>query len=149
MQPSNIQDDHHFVKQCKQKELIRENGTPIGIHPAAFKLRPPTPKFPQEKTISGVYYEFFDGSAGEKLCACYHFIQLEIKPKDALVRMRTGLIKEQGKKRSRTLRVRHEPFAECKAYSALHGLPVDADEELCALLAAVAVVEITSAGSVI
>jgi hypothetical protein len=43
--------------------------------------------------------------------------------------------KAQGEKRSRSLRVRHEPFPACLGYAALHGLPVDTDDELCALLA--------------
>jgi hypothetical protein len=144
MNPSNIHDDHHFVKFCKNRVLIRENGIPIGVHPAAFELRGPTAEFPDpEKTLSGVYYEFFDGGADEKITACYHFIDMDIKAKDALARMRVGLVKEQGKKRSRSLRVRHEPFAACLGYAALHGLPKwkDTDDELCKLLASVSVVE--------
>jgi hypothetical protein len=55
MKPSNIQEDHHFVKFCKQKHLIRENGKPIGVQPWAFALRNPTVQNPEpEKTLSGV-----------------------------------------------------------------------------------------------
>jgi hypothetical protein len=136
MKPTNIQDDHHFVKFCKQKHLIRENGKPIGVQPWAFELREPTKEYPeQEKTLSGVYYEFFDGAPEEKMRACYHFIDMTIKPKDVLLRMEVGAIKAQGNKRSRSLRVRHEPVRECLAYAAMHGLPVETDDELCALLA--------------
>jgi hypothetical protein len=93
MKAANIQDDHHFVKFCKQKDLIRENGKPIGVQPWAFALRKPTELRPeQEKTVSGVYYEFFDGTAIEKMCACFHFINMEIKKKDALVRLEVGSI---------------------------------------------------------
>jgi hypothetical protein len=151
MKPSNIRDDHHFVKFCKRRELIRENDVVIGVHPDAFSLRAPTPQFPDpEKTLSGVYYEYFDGDAHEKITASYHFIQLDIKPKDALARMGVGLIKEQGKKRSRSLRVRHEPEELCLAYAALHGLPKfnETDRELCSLLAAVSVAEIVPVTSV-
>jgi hypothetical protein len=136
MKAANIQDDHHFVKFCKQKDLIRENGKPIGLQPWAFALRKPTQLHPeQEKTASGMYYEFFDGTGDERMCACFHFIDMEIKRKDALVRLEVGSIKAQGEKRSRSLRVRHEPLPGCLGYAALHGLPVDTDDELCALLA--------------
>ena len=149
MKASNIEDDHHFVKHCKNKFVIRENGIVIGIHPFAFELRRATDQFPQEKTISGVYYEFFDGNALERMCACYHFIEMEIKKKDAIVRMKAGTIKEQGKKRSRSLRVKHDPYESCLAYAAIHGLPVQTDDELCALLAADPVVEIAEATSIL
>lgn len=147
LSPSNIDPNHHFVKFCKFRELIRENGVVIGVHPAAFELRGPTATQEQEKTVSGVYYEFCDGTASEKMCACFHFIEMEIKRKDVLARMGVGLIKAQGKKRSRTLRVRHEPDEKCLAYSAIFGLPVDTDDELCALLAADTIVEIVPAST--
>jgi hypothetical protein len=79
------------------------------------------PQTEPEKTISGVYYEFYDGTPAEMMCACYHFIDMEIKKKDALVRMQAGSVKAQGHKRSRSLRVRHEPFEECLGYAAIHG----------------------------
>ena len=152
MRPSNIHDDHHFVKFCKNRELIREDGNVIGVHPDAFALRAPTPQFPEpERTVSGVYYEFFDGEEPEKIMACYHFILMDIKAKDALARMGVGLIKEQGQKRSRSLRVRHEPEDVCLAYAALHGLPKfkETDDELCALLAAASIVEIVPIASLL
>jgi hypothetical protein len=146
MKPSNIQDDHHFVKYCKRKVLIRENDVIIGIHPEAFELRPPAPpQFPKpETTLSGVYYEHYDGTDDEKIQACFHFIDMDMKKVDALAKMRVNLIKEQGAKRSRSLRVRHEPFTECLGYSELHGLPKwsDTDRELCSLLARLSVIEI-------
>ena len=149
MQASNVAEDHHFVKFFKQRELIRENGTVIGVHPFAFELRKPGGGFEQEKTLSGVYYEFCIGTPREMMIACYHFIQMAIKAKDALVRMHVGLIKEQGKKRSRPLRVRHEPDAACLAYAAIYGLPVDTDDELCGLLAADPVIEIAEVTSLV
>jgi hypothetical protein len=152
MKPSNIRDDHHFVKFCKQRELIREGENVIGVYPQAFALRAPTSQFPDpEKTLSGVYYEFFEGQEPEKITACLPFINMNIKPKDALARMGVGLIKEQGKKRSRSLRVRHEPEDVCLAYAALQGLPKynETDDELCALLAAVSIVQIVPIASLL
>jgi len=142
MAVANIPDDHHFVKHCKNKLAIRENGNVIAIHAEAFELRPPTKSFPQEKTLSGVYYEFCDGTAGEKICACCHFIQIEVKPKDVLIRMNAKLIREQGQKRSMPLRVTHGPEKDCLAYAAIHGLPVKPDDELNGLLKSLAVLEI-------
>jgi hypothetical protein len=145
MKQSNIRDDHHFVKFCKHTLLIRENGTVIGVHAEAFELRKPTPQFPTpEKTVSGVYYEHYDGTDDEKICACLHFIDMDVKKKDALARMNVALIKEQGKERSRPLRVVNEPFKECLGYAALRGLPPvqDTDHALCALLAKLSIVQI-------
>ena len=103
MKPTNIQDDHHFVKLCKQKDLIRENGKPIGIQPWAFALRKPNASHPeQERTVSGVYYEFFDGTAEEKMYASFHFIDMVIKKKEVLARLEAGPIKAQGQRRSRS-----------------------------------------------
>jgi hypothetical protein len=93
--------DHHFVKHCKNRELIREQGNIIGVHAEAFVLRPADAKFPEEKWLSGLYYEFFDGTHAEKMCACCHFIPIEMKGKDALCRMNVGAIKEQGQRRKR------------------------------------------------
>jgi hypothetical protein len=146
---SSISDDHHFVKHCRNREVIREGETIIGVQPWAFELRPPSRDFPQEKTLSGVYYEFFDGDDQDKFRACYHFIKMEIKRKDVLVRMNAGLIREQGRKRSARLRVNHEPDNDCLAYAVIRGLPEKADDELCALLASLAVVETLEASRII
>jgi hypothetical protein len=74
---------------------------------------------------------------------------MQIKPKDALVRMKAGSIKAQGNKRSRSLRVRHEPSVECLGYAVVHGLPVETDDELCALLAAEPVKELVEVRAII
>jgi len=148
MPVTNIRDNHHFVKHCKNKQVIRENGIIISVYPEAFELRPPSAEFGQEKTLSGVYYEFFDGDAAQKICASCHFIQISMKPKDVLVRMNAGLIKEQGRKRSIPLRVTHEPEIDCLAYAAIHGMPVKADDELCGLLKSLAVLEICEVSSI-
>jgi hypothetical protein len=148
MAVSNIADDHHFVKHCKNKLAIRENGKVVSVHPEAFELRAASGKYTQEKTLSGVYYEFCDGNSAEKLCACCHFIQIEVKPKDVLIRMNAALIREQGKKRSRSLRVTHEPDNDCLAYAAVHGIPVIADDELNGLLKSLAVLEICEISSI-
>jgi hypothetical protein len=146
--PVRISDDEHFVKYCKQKDLIRENGVPIGVQPWAFALRRPTPEFPDpEKTLSGVYYEFFEGTPDEKMCASYHFISLEIKKKDALIRMQAGAVRAQGQRRSRTLRLMHDPDPSCLAYAQLLGLPFDTDDELCGYLANEAISELVPASA--
>jgi hypothetical protein len=149
MAVTNIVDDHHFVKHCKNKVVIRENGNIISVHPAAFELRASSKDFRQEKTLSGVYYEFFDGDAAEKICACYHFIKMEMKAKDVLIRMNARLVREQGKNRSIPLRVTHEPDKDCLAYAAIHGMPVKADDELNGLLQSLAVLEICEISSIL
>jgi hypothetical protein len=138
----NIVDDHHFVKHCKNKLLIRENGVVIGVQPDAFHLRQPDDKNDQERWLSGVYYEFFEGDDASRIQSCRGAILLTMKPKDALVQMRAGSIREAGKQRSRSLRVTHERSDECPSYAALHGLPIQADHELCGLLSKEPVVRI-------
>jgi hypothetical protein len=138
--------DHHFVKHCKNRELIREprNGPIIGIYPEAFLLRPADARFPEEKWLSGLYYEVFDGTDAEKMCACCHFIPIEMKKKDALCKMKVGAIKDQGQKRGRSLRIFHRPEKDSFGYAALHGLPRPSevpDDELTLLLATIAILE--------
>jgi hypothetical protein len=90
------------------------------------------------------------GSPTEKLIACYQYIRLEIKKKDALVRLHSGHVKSQGKKRSRNLRLVVELDDDDRPpYSSIYGLPVDTDEELCAMLADEPVVEIVEVSSLI
>jgi hypothetical protein len=148
MPGTNIVPQHHFIKHCKNSQLIRENGVATSIFPWAFALRPADNVYPQEKWLSGQYLEFYDGTKDEKLCACCHFIPMEMKKRDALVRMNVALIKEQGQKRSRSLRVTHEPQPLSPGYSALHGLSENTDDELCNLLANLAIAEITEISSV-
>jgi hypothetical protein len=113
----------------------------IRPYPEAFHLRPATAIMPEEKTLSGVYYEWFDGTEHEKIKASCHFIHVTIKRKDALLRLNSGLIRQQGTVRSVRLRVTHEPDKECPPYAAVHGMPRPPDDELCALLASLSVIE--------
>ena len=101
--------------------------------------------FPPRIILSGVY--FMSGSKGrtpEKLKASCHFIGIEIKKKDALLRLNAALVKQQGNATNHRLRVTHQPDRECEAYSAIRGLPKDPHDELCALLASLSVVEAMS-----
>jgi hypothetical protein len=152
--PINITNlDHHFVKHCKNRELIRdETGKIIGIFPEAFALKAAGDRFPEEKWLSGLYYEFFDGTPDEQMCACCHFIPLEMKKKDSLCRMPVGAIKEQGNKRSRNLRVLHQPETDSPGYASIHGLPKASDapdDELLLLLSTLAVIETREIGTIL
>jgi hypothetical protein len=135
------EETHHFVKHCKKRELIIEGGVVTGVFPSAFLLRAADSHFPEEKWLSGQYLEFYDGTAEEQLCACCHFIPLEMKKADRLCRMRVGRIKEEGDKRSKSLRTFHQPEDDSPGYAGLHGLPKASDppdDELLSLLAALA-----------
>ena len=86
------------------------------------------------------------------MCACCHFIPLEMKKKDALCRMPVASIKEQGQKRSRNLRVLHQPEKDSPGYAGIHGLPKATDEpddELLSLLATLAVCETREVGTIL
>jgi hypothetical protein len=142
MAVKNIPDEHHVVRYCKKNLTIREDGTIIGVFPEMFHLRAATPTRKQEEYLSAVYYEHFRGTPSERMKACRGGIQLSLTPKDALVRLNVKAVKEQGAKRKRSLRVTHEPSKECPSYAAIRQLPVEPDDELCNLLASLAVVEI-------
>src|ERR1700692_2181809 len=134
MPVTNIPDDHHVVKYLKHREYFLHNGE-ITPYPDAFHLRPPTATFPQEETVSGVYYEWFEGTPEQKLKASAHFIDMSMKRKDALIRMNSGAIKKQGAACGKKLRVTQEPEKTCQPYAVIRGLPINADPELCMLLA--------------
>jgi hypothetical protein len=145
---TNIPDEHHIVRQCKSSQYFIRDGK-IRPHPEAFHLRPATATMPAEQTLSGVYYEWFDGSVEEKLIASYHFIQMKIKRKDALLRQNAALIRKQGDARSKKLRVTHEPDNLCPPYAAIRGLPRPPDDELCTLLATLTLIEAIEVSTVI
>ncbi len=140
MKISNIPDDHHIVRHCKHSQYYIHNGK-IRPYPEAFHLKLATETMPEEDTLSGVYYEWFDGSPEEKLTASCHFIHISMKRKDALLRLGAGLIRQQGKARSAKLRVTHEADKQCPPYAAVRGMPKPPDDELCLLLTSLAVVE--------
>jgi len=147
----SIEGGHHIVRFCKKKLLIRSADEIIGVYPELFHLRPPSNEHPQETTLSAVYYEFFSGSPQTKMKNCCEAISVSLtpKPKDGLVRLNVGLIREQGTKRSRPLRVTHEEEDDSPAYSVIRGIPIVPDDELNLLLATVAVIETVSVGSVL
>jgi hypothetical protein len=141
MRQANIPDDHHIVRHCKKKLYYLHNGK-LRPYPEAFHLRAATSTMPEEDTLSGVYYEWFDGTREEKFKASYHFIFIEMKPKDALFRLNAGLIRQQGIARSKRLRVLHDQDDEkCPPYATIRGMPRPPDDELCALLTSLAVIE--------
>jgi len=151
--PKLIDDpDHHFIKFCKKRELIRENGQIVGVYPAAFYLRPKDASNPEEKWLSGQYFEFYDGTDAERLCACCHFILMEMKKSDALCKMPIGKIRESGGKRGKSLRVFHQGDQESPGYAALHGLPRASDQpddELLSMLAALAASDVKTIDKII
>jgi hypothetical protein len=75
---TNIPDDHHFIRHCKARQYFLRDGK-IRPYPEAFHLRPATSTMRAEDTLSGVYYEWFDGTLSEKMKACCYFIRMEIK----------------------------------------------------------------------
>jgi hypothetical protein len=137
---TNIPDDHHIVRHCKNSQYFIHNEK-IRPWPEAFHLKPASEKYPAEDSLSGVYYEWFDGPPSEKLQACCHFILISMKRKDALLRLNAGSVRAQGQARSVRLRVLHEPSDDCEPYSAIRGLSQTPDNELCSLLASLSLIE--------
>lgn len=144
MAVTNIPDDEHFVKYIKNREYYIHNGK-VTPYPAAFHLRPASATHPADETLSGVHYEWFDGSPNDKLHASGHFIAMEMKRKDALIRLNSGAIKKQGVDCNRKLRVTCNPQQNCEPYAEIRGLPAVPDEKLCGLLASMALIEATEA----
>lgn len=141
---TNIPDAHHVVRHCKHRMLLRrrESGRPYGVFPEHFHLRPASTTRQQERYLSSIYYETFPGTALDKMRACSKAIPFVPNKKDAMVRLNVRSTKAQGAKRSIKLRVMHEPKKVSPSYSAIRGLPIKPDHELCGLLATMAVVEI-------
>ena len=141
MAVTNIPDDHHVVRHCKNRVLIRVNGAVTGVYPEAFHLRPKTDKREQEKYLSAVYYENFTGSPPEMMKACCAALPLKEKSRDGLARVNVRKAKDAGKKQNKSLRVTHEPKKGNQAYAAIRGIPENIQDELFNLLATTAVVE--------
>jgi hypothetical protein len=143
---TNVPDDHHVVRHCKNRLIIRESDEIKGVFPEAFHLRPATQSRRQETYLSAIYYEHF--AAQGRMKACCAALPLTPKDKDGLMRLSVKGIKEQGARKSITIRVTHEPTKTCAAYSAIRGLPIDNDDELAGLLATLALIETVQVSSV-
>jgi len=121
----------------------------VGVFPEAFHLRPASATRPAETYLSSVYYEYFDGTPEEQMKACCAAIPLTPKPKDSLLRLNAGRIREQGQKVKKPLRVTHEGKPESPAYAAIRGIPLKPDDELSSLLATLAIIETTEVSAVL
>jgi hypothetical protein len=139
-----IPDDHHVVRHCKKRATIRENGKIIGVHPAAFLLRPANPPLrPEpEKYLSCDYYGHFAGTPTEKMKRCCLSLAFEPKPVDAMARLNVGQIKNCFNKYAVGVRVTHEPSRRSDSYSAIR--PAKIDNQIAGMLATVAVVEVVA-----
>jgi hypothetical protein len=146
---ASIGDEDHVVRHCKKKLLIRQAGKIISVYPEAFHLRPASPSFEKEDYLSALYYEYFEDSPAMRMKACCEALPLKANPKDGLMRLNVGLIKEQGRKRGRKLRVTHEPEPTCPAYATVRGFPEKTDDELASLLASFAIIETLEVAAVL
>ena len=119
-----------------------DDDEPYGVFPELFHLRAATEKFPADKSLSGAYFEFFSGDSRSRMIGCKEAMPLEMRKRDCLARLNAGKIREQGIKVSIQLRVLHEYSVECPAYAGIHGVPKKPNEELCGMLASLALVEL-------
>jgi hypothetical protein len=139
---TNIPDEHHIVRHCKNKLIIRKDGKIEGVHPEAFDLRPATATRARETYLSALYFEHFSADHLARMKACCEALPLVPKNRDGLMRLQVKSIKEQCMKKMVAIRVTHEPKKHCTGYAAIRGLPLDNDRELAELLATVALLEI-------
>jgi hypothetical protein len=103
--------------------------------------------FAREKPIFlEAFLEFIGGDTSARLkhvCALWRRSR-DVRPNCALAVCNAGKIRDCGERRSRKLRVRHEPQADNEAYAAIRRLPRDnSDPDLPELLAAEAVVSLS------
>jgi hypothetical protein len=138
---TTIADAHHVIRHCKSRLLIKQDNKIVGVFPELFHLRPASDTRQQETYLSSVYYEFFEGDPVARMRSCCDAIPLKPKPKDGLVRLNVGRVKEQGQKVRKQLRVTHEGKAGSPAYAAIRGIPERPDDELSSLLATLAIIE--------
>lgn len=147
--PTEIVDDHHFLRHCEGRLIDRDdNNEIVEIFPEAMALR----RAIKEKTLSGSYYEFFPGDDKAKLSSALTVlngrIKAGVKAEDALVLMNAGDIRSCGAQRDRKLRVLHDPKKSGGDYASIHGMPEEGDGELCALLTALAVRMVVSVSEI-
>lgn len=144
-----IPDEHHVVRHCKKRETIREDGILIGMHPAAFNLRPANPPVrPEaEKYLSCTYYEHFVGSAAEMMKRCCQALSFRPKENDGMIRLNVAKIKTCFQKYSTPVRITHEPKPASPSYAAIR--PGKIDNPIAGLLATLAVVEMVSVSEVL
>lgn len=148
MSEKPIPKDHHVVRHCPRGQGIRENGVITEVFPEFFKLRAHVgPDKVPETYLSATYYEFFVGDPLARMLQCLNATQRKVADDEAMVRLNVGLMMEQGEATKKRVRVSHAAKKTNPAYSKVIGTgqPGVLYEELAALLAAKAVVEISMA----
>ena len=140
----NIPDEHHIVRHCKRKFLIRENGVTVGVFPEFLYLRESVPPDGSRETyLSAFYYEFFTGSEAERMAGCASALPFGVKP-GAMIRLSAGAIRDEGKVQQVPLRVTHEISNKTIPSKArIDGMPALPNVQLASSICANAVVEIT------
>ena len=131
--------DNHVVRHIRNKHLIKNEADEVlGAFPDAFSLRD------GEAYLSTCWLEHFPGDDLTRLCAVRDRLAMarEIKAADGLGILNVGLVIDAGERRSRKLRVLHEPTPEDPAYSAVRGMMRE-DLQLLELLASDACIEVT------
>lgn len=139
-----IEDGNSVVRHCKRKDCIRDGDKVVGVFPSVFYLRTKVgAENAPEKFLSAIYYEFFDGSAADRMKACMDATPVALKVGEAMVRLGAAEIRAEGNAANRPLRVTHEASHKLVPSKArIEGLPIPPDEELASGLAVRAVIDI-------
>lgn len=139
----DIHDEEHVVRCCsRQKQVVDENGTVLGVTWEAFALRDVDKGY-----LSVALFETVSGDADTRLIHIrgqWDQSGFRYNPRKAVMAVcNTGIIREYGLKRACKIRVLHEPSRQNDAYSAIRRLPQDnGDIDLLESLASEAAVSI-------
>lgn len=139
----DVLDEEHVVRCCsRQKQVVSEDGTILGVTSETFSLRPNDKGY-----LSVALFESISGNTATRLahiCNQWDKSGFRYNRKSAVMAIcNAGDIRNCGQKRGHSLRVVHEPTSLNDAYAAVRRLPRDnTDIELLEMLAAEAVTEL-------
>ncbi len=132
MPEKNIPDQHHVVRHCPKNRTIRVSGEVVGVIPRLFELR----AHKNETYLSASYFEYFHGSAAERISQCIQATPREIKDTDFMVLMNVAKTKSIAKACKHNVRVLHETAHRSNpAYARIRGVPFDPKSVALTLLA--------------
>ncbi|WP_339644294.1 hypothetical protein [uncultured Pelagibacterium sp.] len=145
MKLNNIPDDHHVVRHCKRKFLIRNGEEIVGVHPDFLYLRREIGgQTGPETYLSAFYFEFFAGDDHKKAESCAAALPFGTKG-GAMVRLNAGSIRDQGNKHQVKLRVTHEySNKSIPSKARIDGMPLEPHLELAAAICGNSIVSIHS-----
>ncbi len=124
--PSNyVPQEHELLRYVPWNKLRKdEDDNVLGVLGTAFKLRP------NEEYLSGTWVGFFSGTRDQQICAAvtaFRNSNMSVSTKSGFAIGTARVIAETCARRSKKIRIIHEPEVDNRAHAALRGWPDDDD----------------------